>query len=181
MMELNTAMKDISDNSSEIGGIIKTMESIAFQTNILALNAAVEAARAGAAGKGFAVVADEVRRLASISTESARKTQYLIDRTLSAIINGAQMADDTKGSLNTVLTKSEHLTVLMNKITEASLLQTDALEKISHEINQISTVVQTTSATAEESSAASEELAAEAENLNQLIYQFQLHHSSDII
>ena len=181
MMELNAAMKDISDNSSEIGGIIKTMESIAFQTNILALNAAVEAARAGAAGKGFAVVAAEVRRLASLSTDSAQKTQYLIDRTLNAIINGAQMADDTKGSLNTVLTKSENLTVLMNKITEASLLQTDALEKISHEINQISTVVQTTSATAEESSAASEELAAEAENLNQLIYQFQLHHSSDII
>lgn len=69
----------------------------------------------------------------------------------------------------------------MNKITEASLLQTTALEKISHEINQISTVVQTTSATAEESSAASEELAAEAENLNQLIYQFQLDHSSHII
>lgn len=181
MMELNTAMKDISDNSSEIGGIIKTMESIAFQTNILALNAAVEAARAGAAGKGFAVVADEVRRLASLSTESAQKTQYLIDRTLNAIVNGAQMADDTKGSLNTVLTKSEQLTELMNKITEASLLQTSALEKISHEINQISTVVQTTSATAEESSAASEELAAEAENLNQLIYQFQLDHSSDMI
>ena len=181
MMELNTAMKDISDTSSEIGGIIKTMESIAFQTNILALNAAVEAARAGAAGKGFAVVADEVRRLASLSTESAQKTQYLIDRTINAIINGAQMADDTKGSLNTVLTKSEQLTGLMNKITEASLLQTDSLEKISHEIDQISTVVQTTSATAEESSAASEELAAESENLNQLIYQFQLDHSSDIL
>ncbi|MDK2964440.1 MULTISPECIES: methyl-accepting chemotaxis protein [Lacrimispora] len=178
MLELNTAMNDISNTSSEIGGIIKTMESIAFQTNILALNAAVEAARAGAAGKGFAVVADEVRRLASLSTESAKKTQYLIDRTLNAIINGAQMADDTKGSLNTVLTKSEQLTELMKKITEASLSQTRALEKISNEINQISTVVQTTSATAEESSAASEELAAEAENLNQMICQFQLDRLS---
>ena len=178
MMELNTAMNDISNTSSEIGGIIKTMESIAFQTNILALNAAVEAARAGAAGKGFAVVADEVRRLASLSTESAKKTQYLIDRTLNAILSGAQMADDTKGSLNIVLTKSEQLTELMKKITEASLSQTSALEKISNEINQISTIVQTTSATAEESSAASEELAAEADNLNQMICQFQLDRLS---
>lgn len=176
MLQLDTAMKDISDSSNQIGGIIKAMEDIAFQTNILALNAAVEAARAGVAGKGFAVVADEVRRLASLSTESSKNTAILIENTLKAIAGGAEMADGTKQSLLVVSQKSEQLTELMNEITEASKSQTAALEKINTSVSQISSVVQATSATAEESSAASEELAGQAENLNQLIHHFQLEY-----
>ncbi len=180
MLQLDTAMKDISDTSNQISGIIKAMEDIAFQTNILALNAAVEAARAGTAGKGFAVVANEVRRLASLSTESSKNTATLIENTLKAISNGAEMADGTKQSLLIVSQKSEQLTELMNEITIASRSQTAALEKVSTSINQISSVVQATSATAEESSASSEELAGQAENLNQLIQQFQLEHTGEM-
>lgn len=174
MQEMIEAMNKISLKSNEIGKIIKAIEDIAFQTNILALNAAVEAARAGAAGKGFAVVADEVRNLASKSAEASKSTAILIEDSINAVQNGTKIADETAQSLIVVVDGAKEVADLVNKISEASNAQADAITQVTMGVDQISSVVQTNSATAEQSAAASEELSGQAQLLKNLVSRFNL-------
>ena len=174
MTRMVEAMNDISNKSNEISKIIKTIDDIAFQTNILALNAAVEAARAGAAGKGFAVVADEVRNLAGKSAEAAKITATLIEDTVKAVENGANMAEQTAQSMLSVVDGAKEVSNIVQRISTASTEQANAVAQVTQGVDQISAVVQENSATAEQSAAASEELSGQAQMLKELVSKFKL-------
>lgn len=175
MTDMQGAMEEITEKSKEISKIIKTIDDIAFQTNILSLNAAIEAARAGEAGKGFAVVADEVGNLAKKSQEAAQNTSILIEETIGAVQKGAKFTEETAEALHSVSDSTNQVNDLILEISRASEEESDGIGKLSEGIQEISAVVQDNSATAEESAATAEELSAQANMMNGLIDKFKLH------
>jgi methyl-accepting chemotaxis protein len=169
MQQMNVAMQAIKVSSDDIAKIIKTIDEIAFQTNILALNAAVEAARAGEAGMGFAVVADEVRNLAQRSAQAAKETAAKIEGAIAKTAQGVELSSKVSEALNDIVTKARQVDELAAEVAGASQEQTQGITQINMAVGQMDKVTQNNAATAEESAAAAEELNAQAETMKQSV------------
>jgi methyl-accepting chemotaxis protein len=174
MEEMTAAMASINEASHSIGQVIKSIDDIAFQTNILALNAAVEAARAGEAGKGFAVVAGEVRNLASKSAVAAKETNALIENSIKKAEQGGKIVVETAESLAEIKVGMTKAAALVSEIAEASRDQSLAISQINEAVSQVAEVVQSNSGGAEECASSSEQLNDEVSILNDIVAQFKL-------
>lgn len=174
MGKLMNAMTDIRDSSAGIEKIIMAIQEIASKTNLLSLNASIEAARAGEAGRGFAVVANEIRDLATQSAESVGRTTELIGRSLEAVRNGTQIADDTAKSLMAVVEGAKEISGSVDKIRDASQNQKQVLHELTKHVDLIGEVVQSNIIAAEESAATSGELSQQSSRLHELVNQFHL-------
>ena len=174
MTELIESTKKIDQSSAKIVSIIKTIEDIAFQTNILALNASIEAARAGSAGKGFSVVAEEVSNLAAKSSEAAQDTGVLIGHSMEDIQAETESTNHAISAVQTINECIQSIKTLTDEIARASTHQSEMITSVEEGIKDISRVVQANSAAAEESAAVSKELSNQANTLNSLIGQFRI-------
>ena len=173
LQEMVASMGAIKVSSEKVAKINKTIDEIAFQTNILALNAAVEAARAGEAGMGFAVVADEVRNLAQRSAVAAKDTAGLIEEAIANSNQGAAKLEQVATAIRAITDSASKVKGLVDEVNEASKQQTQGISQVATAVTQVSTVTQTAAASAEESAAAAEELSAQSQTVSELVKQLQ--------
>lgn len=174
MDTLVESVDEIKEASEKISGVMKSINDIAFQTNILALNAAVEAARAGAAGKGFAVVADEVRNLSIKSAEAAEQSRILIENTITKTTEGSKLTHQASDTFKDIVERTGSITGIMEEINTSSIAQQDYISEVHEEIAKITSIVISNAAASEQTAAATKEMHTNAAVIKQSMDKFNL-------
>ncbi len=173
-------MRELTESSEKISGIISLIDGIAFQTNILALNASVEAARAGEQGRGFAVVAQEVRNLAQRSADAAKQIQDLIALNGEVVQQGRVLVEAVGDSMSEIVTHSAKVSELMDEVNRASNEQTMAIDQVSVAISQMDEVTQQNAALVEQTATASASLEEQARDLADAVAFFNVGKQSTV-
>jgi methyl-accepting chemotaxis protein len=169
MEAMKAAMAGIKTSSAEIAKIIKTIDEIAFQTNILALNAAVEAARAGEAGAGFAVVAGEVRNLAQRSAQAARETAHKIADASAKSEQGAAISSQVAASLAGIVERIRQLDEMVGGIAESSREQSEGIGQLNQAVAGIDEITQSNSSLSDKAARSAEQLKRQSTEVREAI------------
>jgi len=174
MQTMQNAMQTIKSASEDITKILKTIDEIAFQTNILALNAAVEAARAGEQGRGFAVVAGEVRTLAQRSADAAKEIKNLIGTSVERVEAGTRQVDEAGAAMLGIVERAQRVSHMISELTNAATEQSQGISQVGDAVQQLDRVTQQNAALVEETAAAAESLRHQAAHLTRAMSQFSL-------
>lgn len=174
MGDVVSSIRDIQTSSRQIGDIIGTIDSIAFQTNILALNAAVEAARAGEQGRGFAVVASEVRTLAHRSAEAAREIKRLITSSGEQVERGTQLVEAAGQAMDETVAAIQRVTQIIQDINTASHQQSEGVVQVEQAVCQMDEGTQQNAALVHESASTASQLSDQSQVLLEAIAAFKL-------
>ncbi|MEJ2032934.1 MAG: methyl-accepting chemotaxis protein, partial [Deltaproteobacteria bacterium] len=179
MEELTTSMTTIFVTGQKTTTIIKTIDEIAFKTNLLSLNAAVEAARAGSAGAGFAVVAEEVRNLAKRSADAAKTTTVLLEQMVKSVTDGSKLASTAAEEFTTIDISSKRVVSMVSQVQIASVEQSQGLGLINSSMHRLDELIQRVAANSEESAGAAEELATQSQELQMIVRQLATFADAD--
>ena len=152
-------IKRLGEASQKISKVVNLIENFATQTNLLSLNAAIEATRAGEYGKGFAVVADEVRSLAYQSANATTEIERLVNEIqagtkevteamevgIAQVVQGTELVNETRLSLNAIVTSTTQISELVQGITQTASVQTQQSQALTEAMNEVSAIANQTS------------------------------------
>mgnify|MGYP002654836597 CR=1 FL=1 len=174
MDEMVKVVNNIASNSEKINKITEVIEGIANKTNLLSLNAAIEAARAGEHGKGFAVVADEVGKLALNSAESSQEIAILVKQAVEEARSAVTAVGDVSKDMLGIERETQATDEMLQRIASALEEQSNAVEKINSNLNNLDQIAQSNSAASEEIAATVVELSKIAVATQREVQQFQI-------